>query len=130
MFGDFQARYGAERARLYARRVVTTSWAVLLVITIISGMALANAGGTDSALPVVIRVLPLVLLGLVLTSERRRGYGWLAFVSLLYLVQGATLLLLPGLWWLGMLEALAALALGLFALSYCRWIHRWQAADS
>lgn len=126
LFRSFEARYGIEQAKVRARRVVTICWAVLIVITLTTGLVIAHQGGTDTLLPVLLRLLPLVLLGAVLRTERRRGYGWLAFVSVLYLVQGAAILQLPGFWWLGLLEVLAALALLLSAGSYVYQIHGWQ----
>ena len=94
-----------------------------------TGLMLAQQGGAESLLPVLVRLAPLVLLGVVLRTERRRGYGWLAFVSVLYIIQGAVMLQLPGLWWLGLVEVLSALTLLLSAGSYALYIHRWQRND-
>ncbi len=129
LFRTFEQRYGATGARQRARRVVTISWVVLLVVTLATGLMLAQRGGTESLLPVILRIVPLALLGVVLRTERRRGYGWLAFVSVLYVIQGAALLQLPGLWWLGLVEALSALTLLLTAGSYAFHIRRWQHND-
>ncbi|WP_456267268.1 DUF2069 domain-containing protein [Kushneria sp. AK178] len=129
LFRTFEQRYGASGARQRARRVVAISWAVLLTVTLITGLMLARYGGTETLLPVLVRIVPLLLLGIVLRTERRRGYGWLAFVSVLYIIQGAAMLQLPGLWWLGLIEALSALTLLLSAGSYAFYIRRWQRAD-
>lgn len=130
LFRTFEQRYGATGARQKARRVVAVSWAILTIITLMTGLMLAQRGGADSLLPVLVRIIPLVLLGVVLRTERRRGYGWLAFVSVLYIIQGAALLQLPGVWWLGLIEALAALTLLLSAGSYAFYIRRWQRDDN
>ncbi|WP_438767359.1 DUF2069 domain-containing protein [Kushneria sp. TE3] len=130
LFRTFEQRYGATGARQRARRVVTVSWGVLLAVTLVTGLILSQRGGTESLLPVLVRVIPLALLGVVLRTERRRGYGWLAFVSVLYIIQGAAMLQLPGLWWLGLVEALSALTLLLSAGSYAFHIHRWQRNDN
>ncbi|GHC20071.1 hypothetical protein GCM10010082_09850 [Kushneria pakistanensis] len=129
LFRTFEQRYGVAGARQRARRVVAISWGVLLAVTLATGLMLAQRGGTESLLPVLVRIVPLALLGIVLRTERRRGYGWLAFVSVLYLIQGAAMLQLPGLWWLGLVEALSALALLLTAGSYAYHIRHWQRGD-
>ncbi|WP_299259057.1 DUF2069 domain-containing protein [uncultured Kushneria sp.] len=130
LFRTFEQRYGATGARQRARRVVVISWITLMAVTLITGLILAQRGGTETLLPVLVRIIPLALLGIVLRTERRRGYGWLAFVSVLYIIQGAVMLQLPGLWWLGLVEALSALTLLLSAGSYALYIHRWQRNDN
>lgn len=126
MFNRLEAHYGAAGARLRARRIVVACWAALAIVALASGMMLAGASGDDALLPVLVRLLPLVLVGVVFSTERRRGYGWLAFVALLYLFQGAAVARLPGFWWIGGLEVLTALALCTSAVSYMRHIRRWQ----
>lgn len=130
MFNRLEARYGAGGARRRARQIVAACWVALAVVALSSGVMLSHAGGGDSLLPVLVRLLPLALVGVVLYTERRRGYGWLAFVALLYLLQGAAVARLPGFWWLGGLEILAALALCASALGYMRHIRRWQQSAS
>ncbi|ARS53956.1 DUF2069 domain-containing protein [Kushneria konosiri] len=129
LFRTFEQRYGAIGARQKARRVVTVSWIILVAVTLMTGLMLAQQGGAESLLPVLVRLAPLLLLGVVLRTERRRGYGWLAFVSVLYIIQGAVMLQLPGLWWLGLVEVLSALTLLLSAGSYALYIHCWQRND-
>lgn len=77
LFRTFEQRYGAIGARQKARRVVTVSWIILVAVTLMTGLMLAQQGGAESLLPVLVRLAPLLLLGVVLrTSAAVVMAGW------------------------------------------------------
>lgn len=115
-----ETRYGLEALSQGARRAVLISFVLLIALLLLSGWQLRNNNGVEW-LPVLVRALPLVLFLPSILTRRPRGHAWLAFVSLLYIAQGAMLTRLPGQAWLGWLEVLAAMALFFASALYARW---------
>ncbi len=120
---QFEARHGLESLTRKARQAVLISFVLLIALLLISGWQLRSNNGVEW-LPVLVRALPLVLFLPSILTRRPRGHAWLAFVSLLYLAQGAMLTTLPGQAWLGWLEVLAAMALFFASALYARWQSR------
>ncbi|MDW5375500.1 DUF2069 domain-containing protein [Halomonas sp. HP20-15] len=118
-----EARHGLESLTRNARQAVLISFVLLIALLLISGWQLRSNHGIEW-LPVLVRALPLVLFLPSILTRRPRGHAWLAFVSLLYIAQGAMLTTLPGQAWLGWLEVLAALVLFFASALYARWQSR------
>ncbi|MBD3894385.1 DUF2069 domain-containing protein [Halomonas sp. ML-15] len=116
MLERWEAQHGLDALTARARRAVLTSYVVLLLLLVYSGIAIHSIeeGGW---IPILVRGLPLVLFLPSIIGQRPRGHAWLAFVSLLYFMQGVMVATLPGQGLFGMLEALTAMAL--FAASTC-----------
>ncbi|WP_227370651.1 DUF2069 domain-containing protein [Halomonas sp. M20] len=119
----FEARHGIESLAHRTRRIVLASYIVLVILLLIGGWQL-QAQGSNGFLPVLVRVLPLILFLPTLYTRRPRGHAWLAFVSLLYFMQGVMLTTLPGKTWLGLLEVVASLTLFVASMLYARWRSR------
>ncbi|WP_136067722.1 DUF2069 domain-containing protein [Modicisalibacter radicis] len=118
-----ETRYGLETLARRARQAVLISFVLLIALLLLSGWQLRSHNGVEW-LPVLVRALPLVLFLPSILTRRPRGHAWLAFVSLLYIAQGAMLTTLPGQAWLGWLEVLAAVALFFASALYARWRSR------
>ncbi|MGC3874407.1 DUF2069 domain-containing protein [Halomonas sp. GXIMD04776] len=118
-----EQRHGTALLTQRTRQVVLGSYVALVVLLLIGGLQL-QAQSSSGLLPVLVRVLPLVLFFPTLYTRRPRGHAWLAFVSLLYFMQGVMLATLPGKTWLGLLEVVASLALFVSSMLYARWRSR------
>ena len=116
MLERWEAQHGIDVLTERARRGVLGSYALLLLLLIYSGTVIHSIeeGGW---IPILVRGLPLVLFLPSIIARRPRGHAWLAFVSLLYFMQGVMVATLPGQGLFGMLEALTAMTL--FAASTC-----------
>ncbi|KXS39306.1 MAG: hypothetical protein AWU55_732 [Halomonadaceae bacterium T82-2] len=112
-----------DRRTRQARLGVIISLIVLFCLVGLGGWQL-RAGGSVGWAPILVRMLPLVLFLPSVLTRRPRGHLWLAFVSVLYLAQGITIANLPDRFWWGVLEGLAAAALGVSSLAYARWRRR------
>ncbi|MGR2737007.1 DUF2069 domain-containing protein [Billgrantia sp. Q4P2] len=119
---DLEARHGLDFLTERSRQLVLTSYVVLLALLVWSGLAME--AGTNPLTPILIRALPLILFLPSIIGQRPRGHAWLAFVSLLYFVQGVMVATLPGQGLLGVAEALVALALFTGCMFYARFRSR------
>lgn len=117
-----EARHGIDPLTERSRQLVLGGYVVLLVLLAWSGLAMQ--AGTNPLTPILIRALPLLLFLPSILTKRPRGHAWLAFVSLLYFVQGVMVATLPGQGLLGVAEALAALALFTGCMFYARFRSR------
>ncbi|MFQ3787396.1 DUF2069 domain-containing protein [Halomonas sp. A29] len=124
---DLEARHGLDLLTERSRQLVLTSYVVLLALLIWSGLAME--AGTNPLTPILIRTLPLMLFLPSIMGKRPRGHAWLAFVSLLYFIQGVMVATLPGQGLLGVVEALAALALFTGCMFYARFRSRQMKAE-
>lgn len=121
MTGDSRTPPAREDHRLHqARLVVIGSYAALIVLLCVGGWLLKIQHQVGWG-PILVRVLPLVLLLPTLLTRRPRGHVWLAFVSLLYLMQGVMIASLPDKLWLGVLETATAAVLFVASALYARW---------
>ena len=105
---------GLDTLEAKSRRGVIVSFAALAIILLVGGIQLMAQSDNTGLVPLLIRLLPIALFLPAVLTRRARGHVWLAFVSLLYLMQGVMLAGVPGHAVIGVLEALAAL--GLFNL--------------
>ncbi|MCE8015149.1 DUF2069 domain-containing protein [Halomonas sp. MCCC 1A17488] len=117
-----ETRHGLDMLTERSRQLVLTSYVLLLVLLVWSGLAMQ--AGTHPLTPILIRALPLILFLPSILGKRARGHAWLAFVSLLYFVQGVMVATLPGQGALGVAEALVALALFTGCMFYARFRSR------
>lgn len=115
-----EERYGLAPLTYRARQLVVASYLLLLLLLAVGGWMVQQTteGGI---MPLLIRLLPLVLFLPSIVMQRPRGHAWLAFVSLLYFMQGVMIATLPGFGILGILECLASLALFLGCTGYARF---------
>lgn len=123
-----EARHGLDPLTERSRQLVLASYVVLLALLVWSGLAME--AGTNPLTPILIRVLPLVLFLPSILGRRPRGHAWLAFVSLLYFIQGVMVATLPGQGVLGIAEALAAMGLFTGCMFYARFRSRQMRASS
>lgn len=117
-----EARHGLDALTARSRQLVLGSYLVLLALLAWSGLTME--AGSSSVTPVLIRTLPLVLFLPSIVGKRARGHAWLAFVSLLYFVQGVMVATLPGQGLLGVAEAVASLSLFTGCMFYARFRSR------
>ncbi|MCE8031740.1 MAG: DUF2069 domain-containing protein [Halomonas sp.] len=122
-----EERHGLGFLTERSRQLVLTSYVVLLLLLVWSGLAMQ--AGTNPLTPILIRALPLILFLPSIMAKRPRGHAWLAFVSLLYFIQGVMVATLPGQGILGVVEALAALALFTGCMFYARFRSRQLKAE-
>lgn len=125
---SLEARHGLDALSERSRQLVLGSYVVLLALLVWSGLAME--AGTNPLTPILIRVLPLVLFLPSIMGRRPRGHAWLAFVSLLYFIQGVMVATLPGQGVLGIAEALAALGLFTGCMFYARFRSRQMRAGN
>ncbi|MFC3285280.1 DUF2069 domain-containing protein [Litchfieldella rifensis] len=125
LFDRLEDRHGLDNLTSLSRQVVLASYIALLVLLSYGGLTMHNVaeGGMT---PILFRVLPLILFLPSILGKRPRGHAWLAFVSLLYFMQGVMIATLPDRAWLGMLEILASLALFIGSMCYARFRSRQQ----
>ncbi len=116
----FERRHGLAALTQRARNGVLVGYAALIALLLFGGLQLQLQNG-NGILPIVLRVLPLILFLPAIIARRPRGHAWLAFVSLLYFMQGVMITTLPGKAWLGLLEVVAALLLFTASMLYARW---------
>ena len=121
-----EARHGLDFLPERSRQAVLVSYVVLLALLAWSGLAME--AGTNPLTPILIRGLPLILFLPSIVAKRPRGHVWLAFVSLLYFVQGVMVATLPGQGLLGIAVALAALGLFTGCMFYARFRSRQMKA--
>ncbi|MCI0508918.1 putative membrane protein [Chromohalobacter marismortui] len=114
------SRHGLSRVATLARRGVWGGMAALALLQIFGGWQLYASGQVD-LMPIAVRLLPLVLFLPSVVTRRPRGHVMLAFVSLLYILQGLMIAQLPDRLAWGVLETLAALVLFVSAAAYARW---------
>ncbi|MFY0988956.1 DUF2069 domain-containing protein [Halomonas sp. C05BenzN] len=117
-----EARQGLDHLTGRARRLVLGSYGLLLALIAYFSLVVQRDAG--SLAPMVAFALPLVLFLPSLIGRRPRGHAWLAFVSLLYFMKGVMVTTLPGLGWLGLLIAVAALLLFTGCTGYARFRSR------
>lgn len=117
-----EARQGIDHLTTRSRQLVVGGYILLLALLTLSGLTMQV--GDNPLMPILIRSLPLVLFLPSILGKRPRGHAWLAFVSLLYFVQGVMVATLPGQGLLGVAEALAALALFTGCMFYARFRSR------
>lgn len=125
LFDRLEDRHGLDNLTSLSRQVVLTSYIALLALLSYGGLTMHNVG-EDGITPILFRVLPLILFLPSILGRRPRGHAWLAFVSLLYFMQGVMIATLPDRVWLGMLEILASLALFIGSMCYARFRSRQQ----
>ncbi|RUR32568.1 DUF2069 domain-containing protein [Vreelandella nanhaiensis] len=121
---EFEQHHGLDRLTQRSRQCVITSFTILLLLVIYRGFLIQ-----DEELdwrPVLAFVLPLILFLPSIIGQRARGHAWLAFVSLLYVIQGVMLAALPGQTGHGILEALVSLLLFASCMAYARFRSRQQ----
>lgn len=117
---------GLEALDASSRRGVVASFGALAIVLLIGGVQLMAQSDNGGLIPLLIRLLPLALFLPAILTRRARGHVWLAFVSLLYIVQGVMLASVPGHAVIGVLEALAALGLFGYSLFYARFHSRLE----
>ncbi|WP_148253975.1 DUF2069 domain-containing protein [Aidingimonas lacisalsi] len=118
-----EARYGLDHLAHRSRQLVIGSYVVLLAL--LGFGALRVQEYTDNGiLPLLVRLVPLVLFLPSIMTRRPRGHAWLAFVSLLYFMQGVMVTTLPGFGITGVLESLAAIGLFLGSTGFARFRSR------
>ncbi|MDH2289655.1 MULTISPECIES: DUF2069 domain-containing protein [Cobetia] len=115
---------GLDTLEAKSRRGVIVSFAALAIILLVGGIQLMAQSDNTGLVPLLIRLLPIALFLPAVLTRRARGHVWLAFVSLLYLMQGVMLASVPGHGVIGVLEALAALGLFLASMAYARFRSR------
>ena len=113
---------GALEAK--SRRGLIASFAAVALLLLIGGIQLMAQSENSGLLPLLIRLLPIALFLPAIFTRRARGHVWLAFVSLLYIMQGVMLAGVPGHAVIGVLEALAALGLFISSMAYARFRSR------
>ncbi len=113
---------GLDNLTYRSRRLVLSTYGILLLALVVWGVLLSRDGG--NLRPLLLFLLPLLLFLPSLIGQRARGHAWLAFVSLLYFMIGVNVAILPGTGWLGLLIALAALALFVGCTGYARFRSR------
>ncbi|GAA3908862.1 DUF2069 domain-containing protein [Halomonas cibimaris] len=128
---ELEQRQGLATLTRRARRLVIVSFIVLLALMVYRGLLIQDDAGFNWR-PIVAFVLPLVLFLPSVIGQRPRGHAWLAFVSLLYFMQGVMVATLPGQHFRGLLEAGVALALFTGCMGYARFRSRLlrERADS
>ncbi|WP_404983955.1 DUF2069 domain-containing protein [Cobetia marina] len=115
---------GLDTLEAKSRRGVIVSFAALAIILLVGGIQLMAQSDNTGLVPLLIRLLPIALFLPAVLTRRARGHVWLAFVSLLYLMQGVMLASVPSHGVIGVLEALAALGLFLASMAYARFRSR------
>ncbi len=120
---DVERRHGLEPLTRRARQLVVASFVLLLIMMVYRGLLIQGDAGFNWR-PVVAFVLPLVLFLPSVLGKRPRGHAWLAFVSLLYFMQGVMVATLPEQHIRGMLEAGVSLALFAGCMGYARFRSR------
>lgn len=118
-----EKRHGLDILTQRARRGVLSSYVTLIALLFLGGLQL-QAQSDSGLMPLLIRVLPLILFLPSILTCRPRGHAWLAFVSLLYFMQGVMIATLPDKAWLGLLEVIASLILFGSSMLYARWRSR------
>ena len=116
----FERRHGLALLTQRARTGVLIGYLSLIVLLMIGGLQL-QARSDAGLLPILVRVLPLILFLPAIVMRRARGHAWLAFVSLLYFMQGVMIATLPDMAWLGVLEVASALLLFTASMLFARW---------
>ncbi|GAB2711645.1 MULTISPECIES: DUF2069 domain-containing protein [Halomonas] len=120
---ELERRRGLATLTRHSRRLVVASFALLLMLMVYRGL-LIQGDADFNWRPIVAFVLPLVLFLPSILGRRPRGHAWLAFVSLLYFMQGVMVATLPGQHLRGVLEAGVALALFTGCMGYARFRSR------
>ncbi|SFH72466.1 DUF2069 domain-containing protein [Modicisalibacter xianhensis] len=123
-----EKRHGLNRLTQRARQGVIASYVVLIALLFVGGLQL-QAQSDNGLMPMLVRILPLILFLPSIVTQRPRGHAWLAFVSLLYFMQGVMIATLPDKAWLGMLEVAASLALFISSMFFARWRSRQLTAS-
>jgi len=122
---DLERRRGLGHLTRYSRQLVVASFVVLLLLMVYRGALIQGDDGFNWR-PIIAFVLPLVLFLPSVIGKRPRGHAWLAFVSLLYFMQGVMVATLPGQHFRGVLEACVSLALFSGCMGYARFRSRLQ----
>lgn len=117
---------GLDVLEAQSRRGVIVSFVGLALILLLGGIQLMAQSDNNAFLPLLIRLLPIVLFLPAVWTRRARGHVWLAFVSLLYIMQGVMLASLAGHAVVGVLEAVTATGLFLSSMAYARFRSRNQ----
>lgn len=123
-FEALEERHGLDHLTAQSRRWVLGSYMALALALVAWGIILRGESG--NLRPMLAFLLPLLLFLPSLLGRRARGHVWLAFVSLLYFMIGVNVAILPGVGWLGLLIALAALTLFSGCAFYARFRSRQQ----
>ncbi|QJQ96626.1 MULTISPECIES: DUF2069 domain-containing protein [Halomonadaceae] len=125
LFEEWETRHGLDRLTERSRQAVLAGYIALLILLTYGGLNVHSVqeGGFT---PVLVRVLPLILFLPSIMGRRPRGHAWLAFVSLLYFMQGVMIATLPGQALLGLLEIAASLTLFAGSTCYARFRSRQQ----
>lgn len=116
----FEQRHGLALLTQRARLGVLIAYVSLIVLLTVGGLQLQSRSDAG-LLAILIRVLPLILFLPAIVTQRARGHVWLAFVSLLYFMQGVMIATLPNMAWLGLLEVVSALLLFTASMLFARW---------
>lgn len=119
----WERQRGLDTLTLDSRRLVLVSYVVVLALLVYGGLVVHDIQQGGWA-PLLVRVVPLLLFLPSILLRRARGHAWLAFVSLLYFMQGVMLASLPGQTLFGTLIALASLAMFLGSMGYARFRSR------
>lgn len=123
MLERWETQHGLDTLTQRSRRGVIGSYVALLALLCYGGLGIQNVG-EGSLASVLVRVLPLILFLPSIIGKSPRGHAWLAFVSLLYFMQGVMIATLPGYGLFGMLEIIATLSLFIFCTGYARFRSR------
>ncbi|GHA86837.1 DUF2069 domain-containing protein [Modicisalibacter luteus] len=123
-----EKRHGLDRLTQLSRQGVVISYGLLIALLLLGGLQL-QAQSDSGLMPMLVRILPLILFLPSIVTQRPRGHAWMAFVSLLYFMQGVMIAALPDKAWLGSLEVLASLALFVSSMFFARWRSRQLAGS-
>ncbi|WP_192037015.1 DUF2069 domain-containing protein [Halomonas sp. YLGW01] len=122
MMERWEHKHGLDTLTHKSRRLVLISYGILVAALASWALTLYQQNGNlRSAL---VFLLPLLLFLPSLIARRPRGHAWLCFVSLLYFMIGVNVAILPGVGWLGLLIAMAALVLFVASMGYARFRSR------
>ncbi|CAM3970903.1 DUF2069 domain-containing protein [Vreelandella rituensis] len=123
-----EAEQGLDKLTWRSRQLVLGSFVLLILLMVYRGFAVQS--DTINVAPMLVFVLPLLLFSPSIISRRPRGHAWLAFVSLLYFMQGVMVATLPGQGMRGVTEAIVSLALFVGCTGYARFRSRQQRQQS
>lgn len=110
-----------EQRLFWSRSLTLGSYALLLLMLLLGLLLFPPAAPARWWVILLVLWLPLLAFLPALLYKHAKAHAWLCFISLVYFSQGVTTAFLPEKFWLGAIQALAALILFLAAMLYSRW---------
>ncbi|QEA39994.1 DUF2069 domain-containing protein [Pistricoccus aurantiacus] len=125
----WEQRRGLDSLVSGSRRWVIVCYIVLVLLLCYGGFMVHDVqqGGWG---PLLVRVIPLLLFLPAILMCRARSHAWLAFISLLYFMQGVMIATLPGQMWFGSAITLASMGLFIASAGYARFKSRQEKSVS